>query len=113
MPKILEMITVLWDADIHVAGLRLLNGLPWPNHMQPLLKKLLPTLMDILQMGTNLAQVLYGSCPTRSNPKLLISSVFWGAGHSEEATVYISILPLMIIWSERCFFSPGADSEIP
>ncbi|XP_015668080.1 armadillo repeat-containing protein 12 [Protobothrops mucrosquamatus] len=57
MPKILEMITELWDTDIHVAGLRLLNGLPWPNHMQPLLKKLLPTLMDILQMGTNLAQV--------------------------------------------------------
>ncbi|XP_034270592.1 armadillo repeat-containing protein 12-like [Pantherophis guttatus] len=57
MPKILEMITEFWDTDIHVAGLRLLNGLPWPTHMQPLLKKLLPTLMDILQMGTNLAQV--------------------------------------------------------
>ncbi|XP_013909329.1 PREDICTED: armadillo repeat-containing protein 12 [Thamnophis sirtalis] len=57
MPKILEIITELWDTDVHVAGLRLLNGLPWPNHMQPLLKKLLPTLMDILQMGNNLAQV--------------------------------------------------------
>ncbi|XP_061486603.1 armadillo repeat-containing protein 12-like [Rhineura floridana] len=57
VPKILEMVTSLWDNDVHVAGLRLLNGLQIPDHTHILLKKLMPALMEILQMGNTLAQV--------------------------------------------------------
>ncbi|XP_053103405.1 armadillo repeat-containing protein 12-like isoform X2 [Hemicordylus capensis] len=57
VPRILEVITNTWDSDVHVAGLRLLNGLQLPDHTHVLLKKLMPLLMDILQMGSTLAQV--------------------------------------------------------
>lgn len=56
-PKILEVITDNWDNDLHIAGLRLLNGLQVPDHTHALLKKLMPSLMEILQMGSTLGQV--------------------------------------------------------
>ncbi|XP_062974970.1 armadillo repeat-containing protein 12-like [Elgaria multicarinata webbii] len=57
IPKVLETITSIWDNDVHVAGLRLLNGLALPDHTHALLKKRMPGLMEILQMGNNLTQV--------------------------------------------------------
>ncbi|KAH0618776.1 hypothetical protein JD844_018240 [Phrynosoma platyrhinos] len=58
IPKILEIITDTWDSDVHVAGLRLLNGLQLPDHTLLLLRKHMPTIMEILQMGNTLSQVL-------------------------------------------------------
>ncbi|XP_074833658.1 armadillo repeat-containing protein 12 isoform X2 [Carettochelys insculpta] len=58
VPKILELITTIWDTELHVAGLRLLNGLPLPDHTHPLLRRVIPSLMEILQAGSTLAQVL-------------------------------------------------------
>nr|XP_060628619.1 armadillo repeat-containing protein 12-like [Anolis sagrei ordinatus] len=57
IPKVLEIITDIWDSDVHIAGLRLLNGLQLPDHLNVLLRKLLPALMEILQMGNTLSQV--------------------------------------------------------
>ncbi|XP_066480744.1 armadillo repeat-containing protein 12-like [Tiliqua scincoides] len=57
VPKILEVITNNWDNDVHIAGLRLLNGLQVPDNVHALLKKLMSSLMEILQMGSALAQV--------------------------------------------------------
>uniref|UniRef100_A0A8D2JHB4 Armadillo repeat containing 12 n=1 Tax=Varanus komodoensis TaxID=61221 RepID=A0A8D2JHB4_VARKO len=57
IPKVLEIISNIWDNDVHIAGLRLLNGLPLPDHTHALLKKCVPPLMEILQMGNTLAQV--------------------------------------------------------
>ncbi|KAL8168424.1 UNVERIFIED_CONTAM: hypothetical protein K2H54_003677 [Gekko kuhli] len=57
VPKILEMLTNFWDNDVHIAGLRLLNGLQLPAQTHPLLKRLMPSLMDILQLGSPVAQV--------------------------------------------------------
>ncbi|XP_048353072.1 armadillo repeat-containing protein 12 isoform X1 [Sphaerodactylus townsendi] len=57
VPKILEMIASFWDNDMHIAGLRLLNGLQLPAQAHSLLKKLMPSLMDILQLGSPAAQV--------------------------------------------------------
>ncbi|XP_060089271.1 armadillo repeat-containing protein 12-like [Heteronotia binoei] len=57
VPQILEIITNLWDNDVHIAGLRLLNGLQLPAETHPLLKKLMPSLMEILQLGSPVAQV--------------------------------------------------------
>nr|XP_020650934.1 armadillo repeat-containing protein 12 [Pogona vitticeps] len=57
IPKVLEIITSVWDYDVHVAGLRLLNGLQLPDHTHVLLRKLMPALMEILQLGNTLAQV--------------------------------------------------------
>ncbi|XP_006115786.2 armadillo repeat-containing protein 12 [Pelodiscus sinensis] len=57
VPKILELISTIWDTELHIAGLRLLNGLPLPDHTHPLLRRTIPTLIEILQAGTTLAQV--------------------------------------------------------
>ncbi|XP_042318853.1 armadillo repeat-containing protein 12 isoform X2 [Sceloporus undulatus] len=57
IPKVLEIIADIWDSDVHVAGLRLLNGLQLPDHTLGLLRKLMPAIMEILQMGNTLAQV--------------------------------------------------------
>ncbi|CAI5777503.1 repeat-containing 12-like [Podarcis lilfordi] len=56
-PKVLEMVASIWDHDLHAAGLRLLNGLPLSDHTFPLVKKLMPAFMEILQMGNTLCQV--------------------------------------------------------
>lgn len=69
VPKILEIITTNWDSDVHIAGLRLLNELQVPDNMHALLRKLMPSLMEILQMGNTLAQVqgfLYHPPPTHN-----------------------------------------------
>ncbi|XP_006276961.2 armadillo repeat-containing protein 12 [Alligator mississippiensis] len=57
VPKILELVTSYWDAELHIAGLRLLNGLPLPDHTHPLLRRAMPALMEIVQTGSSLAQV--------------------------------------------------------
>ncbi|XP_062450782.1 armadillo repeat-containing protein 12 [Rhea pennata] len=57
VPKILELVTSTWDAEMHVAGLRLLNGLPLPEHSHPLLRRAAPALVDFLQTDGPLAQV--------------------------------------------------------
>uniref|UniRef100_A0A8D0E6W7 Armadillo repeat-containing domain-containing protein n=1 Tax=Salvator merianae TaxID=96440 RepID=A0A8D0E6W7_SALMN len=48
VPKVLQIVTDLWDNDIHVAGLRLLNALQLPDQTHTLLKKVMPALMEIL-----------------------------------------------------------------
>uniref|UniRef100_A0A8C3XKI8 Armadillo repeat-containing domain-containing protein n=1 Tax=Chelydra serpentina TaxID=8475 RepID=A0A8C3XKI8_CHESE len=57
VPKILDLVTIVWDTELHIAGLRLLNGLPLPDHTHPLLRRMIPSLMEILQTGSTLTQV--------------------------------------------------------
>ncbi|XP_067387752.1 armadillo repeat-containing protein 12 [Emydura macquarii macquarii] len=57
VPKILELVTTIWDTELHIAGLRLLNGLPLPDHTHPLLRRVIPSFMEILQTGSTLVQV--------------------------------------------------------
>uniref|UniRef100_A0A8D0H7R0 Armadillo repeat-containing domain-containing protein n=1 Tax=Sphenodon punctatus TaxID=8508 RepID=A0A8D0H7R0_SPHPU len=57
LPKVLDLITSTWNSELHVAGLRLLNGLPLPDYTHMQLKRLMPSLMEILQSGDSLAQV--------------------------------------------------------
>ncbi|XP_068773949.1 armadillo repeat-containing protein 12 isoform X2 [Struthio camelus] len=57
IPKILELVTSTWDSEMHVAGLRLLGGLPLPDHTHPLLRRAAPALLDFLQTDSTLAQV--------------------------------------------------------
>ncbi|XP_038605524.1 armadillo repeat-containing protein 12 [Tachyglossus aculeatus] len=57
MVKVLELLSSVWDPELHVAGLRLLNGLPLPDFTHPQLRRVMPALMEILQTGSILAQV--------------------------------------------------------
>ncbi|KAM8795895.1 armadillo repeat-containing protein 12 [Eudromia elegans] len=57
VPKVLELVTSTWDAEVHVAGLRLLQALPLPEHLEPLLRRAVPALVDVLQNDGPLAQV--------------------------------------------------------
>ncbi|XP_025912301.1 armadillo repeat-containing protein 12 [Apteryx rowi] len=57
IPKVLELVTSTWDSETHAAGLRLLNGLPLPDHLHPLLRRAVPALLDFLQTDGTLAQV--------------------------------------------------------
>ncbi|XP_074092548.1 armadillo repeat-containing protein 12 isoform X2 [Macrotis lagotis] len=55
--KVLELISTVWDSELHIAGLRLLNGLPLPDFAHPQLRRVMPSLMEILQTDSILAQV--------------------------------------------------------
>ncbi|XP_012502111.1 PREDICTED: armadillo repeat-containing protein 12 [Propithecus coquereli] len=55
--KVLELISTVWDTELHVAGLRLLNNLPLPDYVHPQLRRVMPALMEILQSDHILAQV--------------------------------------------------------
>uniref|UniRef100_A0A8D0HA22 Armadillo repeat-containing domain-containing protein n=1 Tax=Sphenodon punctatus TaxID=8508 RepID=A0A8D0HA22_SPHPU len=57
IPMILELVMSIWNPELHIAGLRLLNGVPLHDHTYPLLRRLIPTLMKILSTGKTLAQV--------------------------------------------------------
>ncbi|KAG8512039.1 Armadillo repeat-containing protein 12 [Galemys pyrenaicus] len=55
--KVLELISTIWDSELHIAGLRLLNSLPLPDFVHPQLRRVMPALMEILQSDYILAQV--------------------------------------------------------
>ncbi|PNJ88793.1 armadillo repeat-containing protein 12 isoform X2 [Pongo pygmaeus] len=55
--KVLELISTIWDTELHIAGLRLLNNLPLPDYVHPQLRRVMPALMEILQADYILAQV--------------------------------------------------------
>uniref|UniRef100_A0A8C5L0W8 Armadillo repeat containing 12 n=1 Tax=Jaculus jaculus TaxID=51337 RepID=A0A8C5L0W8_JACJA len=55
--KVLELISTIWDTELHIAGLRLLNNLPLPDFVHPQLRRVMPSLMEILQTDYILAQV--------------------------------------------------------
>nr|XP_035952740.1 armadillo repeat-containing protein 12 isoform X2 [Halichoerus grypus]XP_035952751.1 armadillo repeat-containing protein 12 isoform X2 [Halichoerus grypus] len=55
--KVLELISTIWDSELHVASLRLLNSLPLPDYVHPQLRRVMPALMEILQSEYILAQV--------------------------------------------------------
>ncbi|XP_021005218.1 armadillo repeat-containing protein 12 [Mus caroli] len=55
--KVLELISTIWDLELHVAGLRLLNNLPLPDYVHPQLRRVMPALMEIVQSDCILAQV--------------------------------------------------------
>ncbi|MEJ1270976.1 armadillo repeat containing 12 [Cricetulus griseus] len=55
--KVLELISTIWDMELHVAGLRLLNNLPLPDYVHPQLRRVMSSLMEIMQSDCILAQV--------------------------------------------------------
>ncbi|XP_045356728.1 armadillo repeat-containing protein 12 isoform X2 [Leopardus geoffroyi] len=55
--NVLELIASIWDSELHIAGLRLLNNLPLPDYVHPQLRRVMPALMEILQSDYILAQV--------------------------------------------------------
>nr|KAF6461415.1 armadillo repeat containing 12 [Molossus molossus] len=55
--KVLELTSTIWDSELHIAGLRLLNNLPLPDFVYPQLRRVMPALMEILQSDCILAQV--------------------------------------------------------
>ncbi|XP_051009387.1 armadillo repeat-containing protein 12 isoform X2 [Acomys russatus] len=55
--KVLELISTIWDTELHIAGLRLLNSLPLPDYVHPQLRRVMPALMEIVQSDYILSQV--------------------------------------------------------
>ncbi|XP_037698593.1 armadillo repeat-containing protein 12 isoform X1 [Choloepus didactylus] len=55
--KVLELISTIWDSELHIASLRLLNNLTLPDFVHPQLRRVMPALMEILQSDYILAQV--------------------------------------------------------
>ncbi|GAB1300795.1 Armadillo repeat-containing protein 12 [Apodemus speciosus] len=56
--KVLELISTIWDLELHVAGLRLLNNLPLPDYVHPQLRRVMPALMEIIQSDCILVQAV-------------------------------------------------------
>lgn len=65
----LELISTIWDMELHVAGLRLLNNLPLPDYVHPQLRRVMSSLMEIMQSDCILAQV-----PAHPGPRQCRSS---------------------------------------
>ncbi|KAJ6659536.1 hypothetical protein lerEdw1_018771 [Lerista edwardsae] len=57
VPKIIELVTTHSDHSLHVAGLRLLNGLNIPDYTHQLIRTVLQNFMDILLLSNTLAKV--------------------------------------------------------
>ncbi|XP_023576248.1 armadillo repeat-containing protein 12 isoform X3 [Octodon degus] len=55
--KVLELISTIWDTELHMAGLRLLNNLPLPDYVHPQLRRVMPALMAIVQSDSILPQI--------------------------------------------------------
>ncbi|KAM6183551.1 armadillo repeat-containing protein 12 isoform 2-T2 [Erethizon dorsatum] len=55
--KVLELISTIWDTELHIAGLRLLNNLPLPDFVHPQLRRVMPALTEIVQSDYILPQV--------------------------------------------------------
>ncbi|XP_066215679.1 armadillo repeat-containing protein 12 [Saccopteryx leptura] len=55
--KVLELLSTIWDSELHLAGLRLLNSLSLPDFAHPQLRRVMPALIEILQSDYILAQV--------------------------------------------------------
>ncbi|XP_012790217.1 armadillo repeat-containing protein 12 isoform X1 [Sorex araneus] len=55
--KILELISTIWDSELHVSGLKVINNLPVPEFVYPQLRRVMPALMEIVQSDYTTAQV--------------------------------------------------------
>lgn len=86
--KVLELISTIWDSDLHVAGLRLLNNLPLPDFVHPQLRRVMPALMEILQSDYILAQVPQDHVP---GPTLLTSPGTASRGRRPRLTCFLML----------------------
>ncbi|MEE6492903.1 hypothetical protein FKM82_016667 [Ascaphus truei] len=57
VPPVTELMTSVWDSELHVATLKLLNKLPLRSSCFPLLRKSIPCIMKILQSQCSQAQI--------------------------------------------------------
>lgn len=91
--KVLELISTIWDSELHIASLRLLNNLPLPDFAHPQLRRVMPALMEILQSDYILAQV-----PQHHGPR----------------SVYLTALDQHLEGGEKiCVFSAQAETHLP
>lgn len=84
-PKILDMVTCSRDVGVHLAALQLLNALPVPPNIEPLLRRTVPNLLGFLQLDNHNIQVRCPPCPVgtpmhRAHPPSLIPGVSAAAG---------------------------------
>ncbi|XP_068516401.1 armadillo repeat-containing protein 12 isoform X1 [Anas acuta] len=56
-PKILDMVTCSRDMGVHLAELQLLNALPVPPNIEPLLRRTVPNLLGFLQLDNHNIQL--------------------------------------------------------
>lgn len=67
-PKILDMVTCSRDMGVHLAALQLLNALPVPPNIEPLLRRTVPNLLGFLQLDNHNIQVRCPPCPVGTPP---------------------------------------------
>lgn len=67
-PKILDMVTCSRDVGVHLAALQLLNALPVPPNIEPLLRRTVPNLLGFLQLDNHNIQVRCPPCPPGTPP---------------------------------------------
>uniref|UniRef100_A0A8B9VY74 Armadillo repeat containing 12 n=1 Tax=Anas zonorhyncha TaxID=75864 RepID=A0A8B9VY74_9AVES len=56
-PKILDMVSCSRDMGVHLAALQLLNALPVPPNIEPLLRRTVPNLLGFLQLDNHNIQL--------------------------------------------------------
>ncbi|XP_030077580.1 armadillo repeat-containing protein 12 [Microcaecilia unicolor] len=57
VPRVIELVTTIWDSDLHIAGLKLLNLAILEDRWFLMLRRGIPSFMEILQAKNNLAQL--------------------------------------------------------
>ncbi|KAM9233846.1 armadillo repeat-containing protein 12 isoform 1-T1 [Dugong dugon] len=102
--KVLELISTIWDSELHIAGLRLLNNLPLPDFVHPQLRRVMPALMEILQCDYILAQVQVIrllSCLAQKND--LLYDILNCQVHSNFLTLFQSTQPGSLLFEVLVF----------
>lgn len=62
------MVTCSRDMGVHLAALQLLNALPVPPNIEPLLRRTVPNLLGFLQLDNHNIQVRCPPCPAGTPP---------------------------------------------
>ncbi|XP_032949329.1 armadillo repeat-containing protein 12 isoform X2 [Rhinolophus ferrumequinum] len=110
--KVLELIATIWDSELHIASLRLLNNLPLPDFAHPQLRRVMPALMEILQSDYILAQVqairLLSSLAQKND---LLYDILNCQVHSNFLNLFQASQPGSLLFEEfRSLWAGGSDS---
>ncbi|XP_029429294.1 armadillo repeat-containing protein 12 isoform X2 [Rhinatrema bivittatum] len=57
VPRVIELVTTIWDSDLHIAGLKLLNSTTMEDYVFMMIRRGIPSFMEILQGKNHLAQL--------------------------------------------------------
>uniref|UniRef100_A0A8D0E6V7 Armadillo repeat-containing domain-containing protein n=1 Tax=Salvator merianae TaxID=96440 RepID=A0A8D0E6V7_SALMN len=111
--KIVELVTSIWDTNLQVAGLKLLNGLNIPDHTHSLLRRMLPNFMEILLTANNLVKVqVLKFLSTLAQKEDLLYDIMNCQASSEFLNLFQSSLPGNLLYEILVFVERLSEGRL-